>query len=525
MQQLVLRWSKQLIPEQVQLIKHLQPLSETERKKLEEEVRRTADRSFQDLWMQEMNATGSIVILLTGANGSLGRQVLRELLLLNASDMREGRYKVFLLLEPGSHSRNEDYTSSMDDQIIVLRNDPIFLGFREAWDITVEVVKSENVGIPHCGLSDATISRLDQAGITHVVHCAAPDVSMEIPMHQVAVRTVSTALQLQAFARQWGCRRYVHLSTCFANPTRTNNDETNAEKPFDLGRYDARKLYESMLGDQWLAEKAKKELELKTDLMLSACIAEHLLSREKLVPTTILRMGLIGPSWVLPYPGWDGQQSSPITRLATMSRTRAVRVLNLTRGIIPIMPVDLAAASILEAVLENSREQQNRTGDPDVRNIVWGIQGDLILEKMHAFWALTGRFSLSDALFQLQSSRYMQDDHASFILMDALFNELPIHALRTIKRLEKIFGFEDRRQEKIIEPESQEALSNRNFLSTLEPYMGSSFQIKSSTRLPQSLSPERYLVCSVVRAAENNVHPDMRAIRTELEPHTKEYFK
>ena len=46
------------------------------------------------------------------------------------------------------------------------------------------------------------------------------------------------------------------------------------------------------------------------------CVAEHLVVRNnKLAELKIVRPAIVGPAWVLPEPGWNGDKPSTITAL------------------------------------------------------------------------------------------------------------------------------------------------------------------------------------------------------------------
>jgi thioester reductase-like protein len=188
------------------------------------------------------------------------------------------------------------------ERVRKIRGEAIFTDFLELWDKVVEVIETTDLGIKDCGISAGTIDRLIKFGVEQIVHSAA-DVDFLAPLDRIAISNISSTLELQSLARRFGCCRFVYVSTVFVNPKCGSASEPNKEELFTLGKYDPVEIYHSMVGDQWLAEKVKKEYGFQNNYVLTKCIAEHLLARDTSMRLSIIRPGIVGPAWMRPYTG------------------------------------------------------------------------------------------------------------------------------------------------------------------------------------------------------------------------------
>ena len=270
---------------------------------------------LNQLWKNEIqNKNIPCKILLTGVTGYVGRAFLFQLLREIAQAEKDGKiidHKVYVMARPKAR---KNLTAAQ--RLEKMRNEPMFSKVQDQYARVVCAAESGDLQDDKCGMSAETLQMLADANLTHVVHCAA-DVNFNRPLADSAGINIAPALQLQSLALAWPtCKRFVHCSTAFVNPGCGSANAPMLEALFPLGKYDPQELYDSMRGDQKLALEAKAELEFPNNYVFTKCVAEHLVVRNNnLAELKIVRPAIVGPAWVLPEPGWNGDKPSTITAL------------------------------------------------------------------------------------------------------------------------------------------------------------------------------------------------------------------
>jgi nucleoside-diphosphate-sugar epimerase len=283
---------------------------------------------LSELWKHEIhNNDKALTILLTGVTGYVGRALLFQLLreIANAEEESNKRlqHKIYVMAR-GKARKNQ----TAADRLELIRDEPMFAPYKKQWDDVIMAAPSGDLQEDKCGMSEETIKMLREAKITHVVHCAA-DVNFNRPLPDSAGINISPALQLQDLSKEWPtCKRFVHCSTAFVNPGPGTDEEPMKEELYSLGKYDPQDLYDSMRGDQKLALEAKSALGFPNNYVFSKCVAEHLVVRHnknEQIELKVVRPAVVGPAWVLPSQGWNGDKPSTISGVFLLWGTRVVR--------------------------------------------------------------------------------------------------------------------------------------------------------------------------------------------------------
>ena len=451
------------------------------------------------LWKQEIqDKNNSLAVLLTGVTGYVGRaflfQLLREIALAEKDGKKLG-HKVYVMARAKARKN-----LSAAQRLEQIRDDPMFAPYKKQWDDVVVAAESGDLQDDKCGMSEETLKQLEKAKITHVVHCAA-DVNFNRPLPDSAGINISPALQLQALAAQWPtCNRFVHCSTAFVNPGHGTDENPMPEALFDLGEYDPQDLYDSMRGDQKLALKVKEEFGFPNNYVLTKCVAEHLVTRHnksEQVELKIVRPAIVGPAWLLPRQGWNGDRPSTISGVFLLWGCRVVRLAPLTRNKpMPVVPVDVVANGIMHAmVVAPAKKTSEDTFSVTYRNLIWshkspkkfvdGIQ--MARENMQAAQLMNHFSSIETALCYLLLD-IVDKFPSSFDILHLIFNLGPLYLLQfvcwSLKTLHihtvlekvpliKLFNFSD-------------------MLNLYRPYIGREFKFESSMDVPPSLDVHRY---------------------------------
>jgi hypothetical protein len=106
-----------------------------------------------------------------------------------------------------------------------------------------------------------------------------------------------------------------------------------------------------MMGDQIFATTVKESMRFQNNDVFSKCIAEHLLSRHETKQLWIARPAVVGPSWVVPAPGWNGDSPSTIKALGLILRAGGIRFTGAVDHPAPLVPVDTVAAGVIYAMV------------------------------------------------------------------------------------------------------------------------------------------------------------------------------
>lgn len=452
------------------------------------------------LWKKEVLGTGKTMkILLTGATGYVGKAFLFQLLreIAKAEEEQDPRmklhHKIYVMARPKARKN-----LSAAERLEMIRDEPMFARFKTQWDDAVIAAESGDLQEDKCGMSPETLEILQKAELTHVVHCAA-DVNFSRPLLDSAEINISPALKLQDLAAEWpSCRRFVHCSTAFVNPGPGTDERPMREVLFPLGKYDAQELYDSMRGDQRLALEAKKEFGFPNNYVLTKCVAEHLVSRRnnsRHMELKIVRPAIVGPAWVLPEPGWNGDKPSTISGVYLLWATRVIRFAPINRQPMPVVPVDVVACGILHALIAPSAEKEENEFPITYRNLIFNhksCNGFLRVRHM-ATEAIQGalmmrHFSAMEALVSCVLLDIFAAFPAAFDVLHVIFNLGPLYLLQFVCWSVKVLGIKSILDEVPV----VKLFRFSDMLTLYKPYMGRAFKFQSTINRPDSLDIHAY---------------------------------
>jgi glycerone phosphate O-acyltransferase len=306
-------------------------------------------------------ATGDLlqspVVLLTGATGFIGRLLLRDLLLHRQALAIEGGVVVICRSKRGKSAQN---------RISVLLDDPMYSFLsREEKQKLVRVVEGD-VTKSNVGLSPSVIQEIcNGLDVSHVIHCAA-SVSFTQTLQEAAVSNVSSSLNLKSLTGRLKSKsaKYVHISTAFVHGGQTGTAcDPLPEQLHCLDGYDAVDLYRSMLGTQYVASSAMKDLRFPNTYTFSKCICEHLLARETNVPTIVIRPSIVGPAVQHPYEGWAGDKPTTIVAAACLYMSYQWNLWCFGNHHVPVIPVDVVSAFVIAKAFDDDSGASDGTCD------------------------------------------------------------------------------------------------------------------------------------------------------------------
>lgn len=480
------------------LAEHLAPSVESQPAECLHDLDKVAGPSLSKMWHDEIQAKEkNLTILLTGVTGYVGRaflfQLLREMANAELNGKTKLQHKILVILRA-----RKGLTAG--ERLLKLKNELMFASLKKQWDDTVVAVEAGDLNDDLCGMSAATLEFLEEAMISHVVHCAA-DVNFNRPLADSAGINISPALQLQALAQSWSsCSRFVHCSTAFVNPGHGSEQYPMAEELFSLQQYDPLALYESMRGDQKLALKAKKELKFPNNYVFTKCVAEHLVVRgNRNMKLHIVRPGIVGPAWMLPEPAWNGDKPSTITALMLLWGTRVVRFTRLSSKPIPMIPVDVVGVGLLHAMITQAEEVGSEGSDgPSIRNLVWDHKSSykcsldammMARRSIHAA-VLKQHFTVTETAISFALNDLVYKFPRLFPGLHLVFNLGPLYVLQFVCWASKQLGIKSILDQLPV----TKLLKFGDMMTIYEPYTGRDFYFASTLNVPESLNANQYCV-------------------------------
>lgn len=288
-------------------------------------------------------------VVLTGATGFLGKVVLHELI-----RQREtlGISRVRVLVRTG---RNATASGRFKADIA---SSPCFAALDPGWAEYVEPVAC-NLGLPGAGIDDAEREYL-QDSATHVINCAA-SVQFDLPVIQAAEANVTTALEMQEFAR--GCRSlrsFVSVSTAYVTPHGGDLKPVPEELAALPG--DAMELYEAIrrggVDEKSLLAKSGHP----NTYTLTKSIAEHLLcERMGSLPLVLVRPSIISSSLHQPFPGWIDSPAAFALFACQIGAGRMRAVIARPESRLDVVPCDAVAERVIGAAFTPVRMNGSRT--------------------------------------------------------------------------------------------------------------------------------------------------------------------
>lgn len=314
------------------------------------------------------------VVLLTGAMGFIGRILLRDLLLYRRALAIEGGVAVLCRSKHGKSAQN---------RISALLADPMYSFLSEEEKQKLVLVFEGDVTKANVGLSADDIHKIcSELDVSHVIHCAAT-VSFTQTLLEAAVSNVSSSLNLQSLTGRLKSKSatYVHISTAFVHGGLTGTaSDPLPEQLHSLDGYDAAELYRSMLGTQFVASSAMKDLRFPNTYTFSKCICEHLLAREKNVPTIMIRPSIVGPAVQHPHEGWAGDKPTTIVAAACLYMSYQWNLWCFGNHRVPFIPVDVASMFVIAKAFDDDFDTRDASCDSPT-----GYSSDDSFEKLCRF--------------------------------------------------------------------------------------------------------------------------------------------
>lgn len=102
------------------------------------------------------------------------------------------------------------------------------------------------------------------------------------------------------------------------------------------------------------ASMAMKEMRFPNTYTFSKCICEHLLAREKRIPTIVIRPSIIGPAVQQPYEGWAGSRPTTLVAAACLYMSFQWNLWCFGDHSIPYIPVDVVSRYIIANAFDES---------------------------------------------------------------------------------------------------------------------------------------------------------------------------
>lgn len=334
-------------------------------------------------------------ILLTGANGFLGKVILGLLL----DRVPEFKHLHILVRPRGELSATQRFQSEVLDSpplaAIAGRRGNGFLSQK------VSVLGGE-LSEPSCGLTAEAVGRL--AGrVSLIINCAGR-VDFFPPLDDSFASNVDGVRSVIALAKNWDAK-LLHVSTCFVcgeadglieepspvrgfYPHRRGPEDPSFDHLEELrhAREMIRQIYESDGGDK---NRRSRELAQRLTALgkqraadwgwvntytYSKSLGEQMIDSADGLDYAIVRPAIVESSWQFPFPGWieGGRTSAPLVLMALGGQKDwPVR----EDAPLDVIPVDMVAAAILvvAAMLLNGRQQPvYQLGSADVNPVELG---------------------------------------------------------------------------------------------------------------------------------------------------------
>jgi nucleoside-diphosphate-sugar epimerase/1-acyl-sn-glycerol-3-phosphate acyltransferase/acyl-CoA-binding protein len=318
--------------------------------------------------------------ILTGATGFVGSLVLRDLLWhRTALNVTAG---VFVICrKKRSHSAKERIDRLLKQDMFS------FLSGQEKGEL-IHVLEGD-VTKADAGLSSNDMKRLlllatQHKVVTRVIHSAA-SVSFTQELVDAARSNIVSALNMQNLTRQLAEAqnlsedsvnlpqpKFVHLSTAFVHGSKcgTQNDPL-PERLYPLDPYEPAKLYESMLGTQFYASKAMRDLGFHNTYAFTKCVCEHMILQQTntcLAPvdTMIVRPSIVGPALESPTEGWAGLKPSTIVAAGCLYWSYQWNLWSFGSYDVPCIPVDVLSRFVLRMAFDEGTPKAANDDRPEI---------------------------------------------------------------------------------------------------------------------------------------------------------------
>jgi len=479
------------------------PISDAERNKIIKDLERISyPKGIGNLWNETAADGGPFTILLTGASGYLGQLIVFMLLrrIKNDTSPNKSKHKILLLMRPRKKGRKKTAQERADK----IKDMHIFDSVRNVWDDVIQVVETDDMNLPNAGIADASIKMLNEAGVTHLIHCAA-DVGFTKTLEELASVNITSSLHLQKLTNQWpSCKRMVYVSTAFVFPEHGTPETPLPEGLADLGGHDPMKIYESMKGDRKLAERVMEERGFANNYVFTKCVSEHLLSRaDAKTELAIVRPAVVGSAWMQPIAGWNGEKPSTASTMGLLVMSRMARVCPVNYSPFPLVPVDVCALGVVHAMISPTidddkvaeKQQQQQAGRTCFRNLIWGasspiqfVSMDDSLAGLLQYAVAKGLLYRAEAAFTTTCSLIVTTFPVTMTAIHQIFNRgpllLPYYGLLFLEKIGLV--------KKGSSSDLELLLPFVDVVRLYEPYIVNDYYFESSMHLPPSFDSDFY---------------------------------
>lgn len=399
-------------------------------------------KGIRNLW-NEVAKDAPFTVLLTGASGYVGQLIVFMLLhcIKNDKSQNKSKHKILLLVRP----RKGRMTAQ--ERVDKIKQMHIFDTVRDLWDDAIRIVETSDMNLPNAGIADESMQELSNAKVTHLLHCAA-DVGFKKTIKELAMVNITSSLHLQKLAHQWpSCKRMVYVSTAFVSPEFGTPESPLREQLVDIGDYDPMELYESMQGDQKLAEKVMTEYGFENNYVFTKCVSEHLLTRRAKTELMVVRPAVVGPAWVQPLPGWNGEKPSTASTMGLLIISRMCRVAPANFGPYPLVPVDVCAIGIVNAMISPIKKKPTgQSSSTCYWNLIWSSSSpiqfwssDHSLSVLLEYAVTEGLLTRVEAALTVTLSMIVTNFPSTFPFFHQVFNRgmflLPYYVLLVLEMI------------------------------------------------------------------------------------------
>jgi dTDP-4-amino-4,6-dideoxygalactose transaminase/nucleoside-diphosphate-sugar epimerase/acyl-CoA-binding protein len=303
------------------------------------------------------NESNQPSVLLTGATGFLGSSILHEMLMNRA--LMQSIDRVVLICRPKRGKSARQRINELLDQ------DMFSFLTKQERDEKILVLEGDTCK-PDGGIAAKDLAVLfTDLKVQSVINCAA-SVRFSQGLDEAATANITAALYLQQLSLKLNAK-FVHISTAFVHGGLTGTKSSPlTETLFSLDKFDADKIYRSMIGNQMYASLAMSTLGFHNTYTFSKCICEHLLLQTTPDDVVIVRPSIIGPALQEPFEGWAGQKPSTIVAATCLYMKFPFSVWSFGKHEASVIPVDVVARFVLAKALKgddlaSSQRLENRS--------------------------------------------------------------------------------------------------------------------------------------------------------------------
>jgi dTDP-4-amino-4,6-dideoxygalactose transaminase/acyl-CoA-binding protein/nucleoside-diphosphate-sugar epimerase len=454
-------------------------------------------------------------VILVGATGFIGSLLLRDLLL-HRKQLRLSGGVIVICRRKGGTSARERINNLLSGEMFS------FLAEKEKKDL-VSVLEGD-LSLPQLGMSDDDYYDICNLQNVDVVINSAACVNFTEPLERAAVANITTALQLQDLTLKLQASKYIYISTAFVHGDKTGTEQSPlSENLFDFGKYRPEDLYKSMMETQSHASAAMLALGFPNTYTFTKSVCEHLLLKQKLLHTIIIRPSIVGPAIQEPFEGWAGAKPSTLVAGACLYFKSPFNIWNFRREKAPVIPVDIVSRFILHKAFH--LEQDSFSDDSDnsyckdlglsgtscnygyrqsIYNAAWDATS---FDTTNFLW-----YDFACAIVQLGTANgHVSSVIAYFVILVSFKILLAFDlSLESFKRIHKVFVHgplfiissfcEVFKIQPVLQKSVRKLQSFVDLPVLFFPFTTVTYNFKSELKAPDSFNGERYMFSCVVAA-------------------------